>query len=154
MTRFDKWVGYIRGALLAAFSANAAACSLAPSAYDLEEFLKERRPAMKVVALAKVVAVEDLQPRPRMVSEQRIQFEVLRSWQGDLQPPVYASIGIAVPAGTTCDGIGNLRMELQQTWLLVGTYEMGVLHLSSLKSKHLPDGVLPAATSTLLDRSK
>lgn len=148
-----KWFSFTAGAVLYAVTSCATACSLAPSAYDLGAFLKERDPT-QVVALAKVVAVEDLTPRPRMVSEQNVQLEVLRLWRGNLQSPVVASIGIAEPSGTSCDGIGNLRMELRQTWLLVGNNERGVLRPSALKSKHLVDGVLPPETSKLLQSNE
>lgn len=147
--RFQKSLSCVGGAVLGVVSASATACSLSPSAYDLEAFLKQRDPS-QVVLLAKVVAVEDLAPRPRMVSEQNVQFEVLHLWRGKIQSPVVVSVGVAEPSGTSCDGIGNLRMELSQTWLLVGNYERGVLRPSALKSKHLVDGKLPAETQEIL----
>jgi len=86
--------------------------------------------------------------------EQKVQFEVLRLWRGKTQLPVVASIGVAEPSGTICDGIGNLRVELRQRWLLVGNYERGVLRPSSLKSKLLVDGVLPIKTLKILQSSE
>ena len=150
---FGKRLGWTGGAVLSTISVCATACSLAPSAYDLEASLKQRDPT-QVVFLGKVVAVENLTPQPRMVSEQKVQFEVLRSWRGKTQPPVVASIGVSEPSGTSCDGVGNLRMELRQTWLLVGNYERGVLRPSSLKSKLLVDGVLPIETLKILQSSE
>ena len=150
---FGKRLNWIAGAVLSTISACTSACSLAPSAYDLEASLKQRDPT-QVVFLGKVVAVENLTPQPRMVSEQKVQFEVLRLWRGRTQPPVVASIGVSEPSGTSCDGIGNLRMELRQTWLLVGNYESGVLRPSSLKSKLLVDGVLPIETLRILQSSE
>lgn len=145
-----SWTG---GGLVSAISACATACSLAPSAYDLEASLKQHD-STQVVFLGKVVSVEDLTPQPRMVSDQKVQFEVVRLWRGNVQPPVVASVGVAEPSGTSCDGIGNLRMELRQTWLLVGNYERGVLRPSSLKSKLLVDGVLPIETLKILQSSE
>jgi len=150
---FRKWLSSAGGALLGAIPACSAACSLAPSAYDLEACLTQRD-SLQVVILAKVVAVEDLPPRPQMVSEQEVEFEVLRSWRGGNQPTIVATIGVGEPSGTSCNGIGDLRVKLRQTWLMVGSYDNTGFRPSALKSKLLPDGVVPAEILKLLESSK
>lgn len=89
-----------------------------------------------------------------MVSEQEVEFEVLRSWRGGNQPTIVATIGVGEPSGTSCNGIGDLRVKLRQTWLMVGSYDNTGLRPSALKSKLLPDGVLPAEILKLLESSK
>lgn len=150
---FRNWVSSAGGALFGALPVCAAACSLAPSAYDLEAFLKQRD-SLQVVILARVVAVENLSPRPQMLSEQKVEFEVLRSWRGGNQSTIVTTIEVGEPSDISCSGIGNFHVELRQTWLLVGSYDNTGFHPSALKSKLLPDGVLPAETSKLLESSK
>lgn len=150
---FRNWLGSAGGALFGALPVCATACSLAPSAYDLETFLKQRD-SLQVVILARVVAVENLSPRPQMLSEQKVEFEVLRSWRGGNQPSIVTTIVVGEPSGISCSGIGNFQVKLRQRWLLVGSYDNTGFRPSALKSKLLPDGVLPAETLKLLESSK
>ncbi|RTQ33214.1 hypothetical protein EJP69_16915 [Variovorax gossypii] len=114
----------------------------------------KQRDSLQVVILARVVVVENLPPRPQMLSEQKVEFEVLRSWRGGNQSTIVTTIGVGEPSGISCSGIGNFHVKLRQTWLLVGGYDNTGFRPSALKSKLLPDGVLPAETLKLLESSK
>ncbi len=127
------------------------ACSLAPSAYDLETFLSENKPA-QVVFVGKVVALEEFKPPMGMLSSQNVQFQALETWRGDLREPLNAKIGVYEQSDMGCSGISNLRMKIGEIWLVVGIAKENLISLSALKSKILADGVVPGEMRRILDK--
>ena len=138
---------------LVLFSAEAFCCKLAASAYDLAAYLAERS-ENQVVFVARVASIEVFDAGPGIRAAQRITFNTSKWWRGRAKPTVIAEGFIEEPRGTSCDGIFDFSVGLDEDWLIVGYAGDGALRPWRLLSKKLVMGNVPPDLLRLLESSK
>ena len=132
------------------FSSPADACKLGAAAYDLEEYLNENKPN-QVVFVGKVVSVEVVKPSPRLLLDQKIEFEVDRWWRGAGQKSVSVRGMVEKPTGTSCDGQFDFSVKSGEEWLIVGYIHDGVVDPMTLLSLRIKAEAIPEDTLKILN---